>query len=70
MSSLESQRAILREESAELQRTLLDQETAFSYTLRNCQSERQEREQMIGRLEQQVSMEAGEPGRGREGQGE
>ena len=70
MSSLESQRASLREESAELQRTLLDQETAFSYTLMNCQSERQEREQMIGRLEQQVSMEAGEPGRGREGQGE
>ena len=54
MSSLTFQRASLREDNSQLQQTLLDQETSFSYALRNCHSERIEREQMIGRLEEQV----------------
>ena len=54
VSRLMYERASLTEEKAELQRTLLDQETSFSYTLRCCQSERSERDQLIGRLEAQV----------------
>ena len=54
VSRLMYERASLTEEKAELQRTLLDQETSFSYTLRCCQSEMTERDQLIGRLEAQV----------------
>ena len=54
VSRLMYERASLTEEKTELQRTLLDQETSFSYTLRCCQSEMTERDQLIGRLEAQV----------------
>lgn len=54
VSSLTYQLASLREDNSQLQNTLFDQETAFSYALRNCNVERVEREQKIGRLEEQV----------------
>ena len=54
VSALTYQTASLREDNSELQQTLLDQETSFSYALRNCHAERMEREQRIGRVEEQV----------------
>ena len=54
VSALTFQTASLREDNSELQQILLDQETSFSYALRNCHAERMEREQRIGRVEEQV----------------
>ena len=54
VSRLLYERASLREEKADLQQTLLDQETSFSFALRSCHSERNEREQLICRLEEKV----------------
>ena len=54
VSKLTFERASLREEKVELQKTLLDQETSFSFALRSCQVEKTEREQLIARLEEQV----------------
>lgn len=55
VSRLMYERASLREEKTDLQRTLEDQETSFSYALRSCHCERTEREQLIRRLEEQVN---------------
>lgn len=56
VSSLTFQLASLREDNSRLQRTLLDQETSFSYALKNCQAERMDREQRIGKQEEQVRL--------------